>query len=106
MGAAAENLGRHGAAPDASRGTDDEIERFRRLLSRLPVPVHEVAYEDLLARRDDVLGALSDFLGVPAPPRTLRSKVVPTVPSRTVDLDQNRDAVRAALAGLAAGLLC
>ena len=38
---------------------DDEIERFRRLLSRLPVPVHEVAYEDLLARRDDVLGALS-----------------------------------------------
>ena len=48
---------------------DDEIERFRRLLSRLPVPVHEVAYEDLLARRDDVLGALTDFLGVPAPPR-------------------------------------
>jgi len=54
---------------------------------------------DLLARRDDVLGALSDFLGVPAPPRTLRSKVVPTVPGRTVDLVQNRDAVRAALAG-------
>lgn len=78
---------------------DVEIERFRRLLSRLPVPVHEVAYEDLLARRDDVLGALSDFLGVPAPPRTLRSKVVPTVPGRTVDLVQNRDAVRAALAG-------
>jgi LPS sulfotransferase NodH len=80
---------------------DDEIERFRRLLSRLPVPVHEVGYEDLLARPDDVLGAVTEFLGVPAPPRTLRSSVVPTVPGRTVDLIQNRAAVRAALAGTA-----
>ena len=52
---------------------DDEIERFRRLLSRLPVPVHEVAYEDLLARRDDVLG---DADRLPRRPRSAASAAV------------------------------
>ena len=78
---------------------DDEIERFRRMLSRLPAPVHEVVYEDLVAQRDDVLGGLLDFLGAPAATRPLRSTLVRPVPGRTVDLVENRDAVQAALAG-------
>ena len=69
------------------------------MLSRLPAPVHEVVYEDLVAQRDDVLGGLLDFLGAPAATRPLRSTLVRPVPGRTVDLVENRDAVQAALAG-------
>jgi LPS sulfotransferase NodH len=78
---------------------DEEIRRFRRLLSRLPVPVHEVVYEDLLARRDEVLDGVADFLGVPAAATPLRSTLVRPSAGRTVDLVENRDAVRSALAG-------
>ena len=64
----------------------------------MPVPVHEVVYEDLVAQRDDVLGKLLDSLGAPAATRPLRSTLVRRMPGRTVDLVEPRR-VRAALAG-------
>jgi LPS sulfotransferase NodH len=78
---------------------DVEIDRFRRKLSRLAVPVHEVVYEDLVARRDAVLNGVVDFLGVSPPPRPLLSSLVRPASGRTVELVENRDEVRAALAG-------
>ena len=78
---------------------EDEIERFRRTLSRLPVPVHEVVYEDLVSRRDTVLRGVIDFLGVPPATRPLRSTLVRPASGRTFDLVENRDDVWAALAG-------
>ena len=56
------------------RERDADIERFRRRLRHLPVPVHEVVYEDLVARRDEVLRDVTAFLGVPAATRPLRSE--------------------------------
>lgn len=78
---------------------DDEIDRFRRRLARLPVPVHEVAYEDLVTRRDETLAGVVDFLGVPPAEQPLRSSVVRAARERTVDLVENRDDLLAALAG-------
>lgn len=87
------------------RERDADIERFRRRLRHLPVPVHEVVYEDLVARRDEVLRDVTAFLGVPAATRPLRSELVRTTTGRTADLLENRDEVRAALAGTEYGWL-
>jgi LPS sulfotransferase NodH len=78
---------------------DAEIERFRRSLARLPAPVHEVAYEDLVERRDVVLDEVLDFLGVPPATHSLRSSLVRPAAARAVDLLENRADVVAALAG-------
>ena len=87
------------------RERDAEIERFRRTLRRLPMPVHEVVYEDLVARRDEVLRGVTDFLGVPASTRPLRSELVRPTAGRTADLLVNRDEVRAVLADTEYGWL-
>jgi hypothetical protein len=63
------------------------------------VPAHEVVYEDLLHDRDEVLAGVTAFLRVPAAPTPLQSTLVRSSPGRTVDLVENRDAVRSALAG-------
>jgi LPS sulfotransferase NodH len=78
---------------------DSEITRFRRRVSRLPVRVHELAYEDLRERRDDVLREVVHFLGAPSVPRPLRSPLVPTSSVSGLDALENRDDVVAALAG-------
>ena len=78
---------------------DGEIERFRRRLARLPTPVHEVAYEDLVERHDVVLKKVLGFLGVPATTGPLRSSLVRPTAARGVDLLENRADVVAALAG-------
>ena len=78
---------------------DREIERFRRRLARLPVRVHEVVYEDLVERRDEVLGDVLAFLGVPEPGRALRSSVVRPTRKRALERIENGDDVCAALAG-------
>jgi LPS sulfotransferase NodH len=80
------------------REREQEIDRLRRRLRRLPVPVHEVAYEDLVERQEEVLRGLTDFLGVPPSDQRLRSELVRTTTKRTADLLDNRDEVRAALA--------
>lgn len=78
---------------------DQEIERFRRRLSRLPVRVHEVAYEDLVARHEAALAGVVEFLGLPRPARPLRSSLVRPTHRRTIDLVENRDDLVAVLAG-------
>jgi LPS sulfotransferase NodH len=78
---------------------DQEIERFRRRLARMAVPVHEVAYEDLLARHQETLSGVVEFLGLPAPARPLHSTLVRPTQRRPIDLVENRDDVVAALAG-------
>jgi LPS sulfotransferase NodH len=78
---------------------DTEVERFRQRMARMRVAVHEVAYEDLVARREETLSAVLEFLGVPQPTRPLRSSLVRPTPARAVDLVENRADVRAALAG-------
>ena len=85
--------------PGRLQERDREIERFRRRLARLPVPVHEVVYEDLVARRDIVLKEVLDFLRVPPAERPLRSSLVRPARARAVDLVENRDDVLAVLAG-------
>ena len=78
---------------------DDEIARFRRQLSALPVRVQEVAYEDLSERRDDALRDVLEFLGVGPARHRLRSPLVPTGPASALDVIENRDEVVAALSG-------
>ena len=69
------------------------------------MPVHEVVYEDLVARRDEVLRGVTDFLGVPASTRPLRSELVRPTAGRTADLLVNTDEVRAVLADTEYGWL-
>jgi LPS sulfotransferase NodH len=76
-----------------------EIARFQQRLSRLPVRVCEVAYEDLRERRDDVLRRLLDFLAVPPVRSPLGSTLVPTGSVSGLDAVENRDEVVAALSG-------
>ncbi|MGH3127179.1 MAG: Stf0 family sulfotransferase [Gaiellaceae bacterium] len=78
---------------------DSEITQFRRRLSRLPVRVCELAYEDLREQRDDVLREVLQFLGVRPVRRPLRSPLVPTSPTSGLDALENRDDVVAALSG-------
>ena len=78
---------------------DREIDGFRRRLARLPVHVHEVVYEDLVARQDEVLGEVLSFLDVPETSRSLRSSLVRPTRERALDRIENRDDVVAALAG-------
>ena len=78
---------------------DSEVAHFRRRLSRLPVRVCEVAYEDLRERRDHVLRSVLDFLGVPPPSHRLRSQLIPTGPVSGLDAVENRAEVVAALSG-------
>lgn|GEM_PF-1259993 len=78
---------------------DTEVERFRRRLARMRVAVHEVAYEDLVARREETLSEVLEFLGVPQPTLPLRSSLVRPTPARAADLVENKADIRAALAG-------
>ncbi len=72
---------------------DREIDAFRRRLARLPVQVHEVAYEDLVARQDEVLRGVLSFLDVPETSRSLRSSLVRPTGERALDRIENRDDV-------------
>jgi hypothetical protein len=65
----------------------------------MAVPAHEVAYEDLVARHQDALSGVVEFLGLPAPARPLHSSLVRPTHRRPIDLVENRDDVVAALAG-------
>jgi LPS sulfotransferase NodH len=89
-------------ASDLLRRLDDrerEIERFRRRLQRLPSRVIEVAYEDLWERRDEVLQRVLRFLGVAPSTIELTSSLVRSTPSRSSEVLENPDDVRAALTG-------
>jgi len=81
------------------RDRDEEIERFRRRLRRMALPVLEIGYEDLRDRRDETLQAVLEFLRVRPPGRPLRSSVVQVARGGTLDLVENRDDVVAALGG-------
>ncbi len=76
-----------------------EIESFRRRLERLPSRVIEVAYEDLWERRDEVLQRVLRFLGVVPSTIELTSSLVRSTPSRSSEVLENPDDVRAALTG-------
>jgi len=76
-----------------------EIERFRRLLRRLPARVIEVTYEDLSERHDEVLRRILRLLGVTPSTIELTSSLVPSAPPRSSEVLENPDDVRAALRG-------
>jgi LPS sulfotransferase NodH len=78
---------------------DREIEWFRTRLARMGVPVHEVAYEDLVEHQEDALGAVVEFLGLPRPAVPLHSSLVRPSYRRPIDLVENREDVLATLAG-------
>lgn len=84
---------------DRLQQRDREIERFRTRLARMAVPVHEVAYEDLVARHEEALGAVVEFLGLPRPAAPLHSSLVRPTYRRPIDLVENREEVVATLAG-------
>ncbi len=75
-----------------------DVSRARVWLERYRIPRLEVAYEELVARHDETLSRILDFLGV-EPSAELRSPFVPVHEGSKLDVVENIDEVRSALAG-------
>jgi hypothetical protein len=75
-----------------------DVSRARVWLERYRLPRLEISYEELVGRHDETLSAICDFLGVEADVR-LDSVYVPIRKGPKLDLVENVDEVRAALAG-------
>jgi LPS sulfotransferase NodH len=75
------------------------VSRGRVWLERFRLPRVEVAYEELIGRRDETLGALLRFLDVDPRLDPLDSELVRVRNGSTLDLVENADDVRTSLAG-------
>jgi LPS sulfotransferase NodH len=75
------------------------VARGRVWLERFRLPRIEVAYEELLGRRDETLGSVLRFLGVDPGVDSLDSSLVRVRGGSALQLVENADAVRAALTG-------
>lgn len=71
----------------------------RRRLERVRLPRLEVAYDELVARREETLERVLRFIGVEPDVDLLDSQLVPTSPHSHLDLVENADEVRVALRG-------
>lgn len=76
-----------------------EIDRFRRRLARFPTRVLEIAYEDLLDRRNEALRSVLRFLDVVPSDIDLRSSLVRASPELVSSAMENYGEIRSALAG-------
>jgi len=75
------------------------IARGRSRLERYRLPRLDVAYEELVGRRDETLERVLRFLGVEPDVGTLDSELVRIGIGRALELVENADEVRAVLAG-------
>ena len=75
------------------------VARGRVWLERFRLPRVEVAYEELIGRRDETLGTLLRFLDVDPRLESLDSELVRVRGGSTLDLVENADEVRASLTG-------
>ena len=75
------------------------VARGRIWLERFRLPRVEVAYEELVGRRDETLGTLLRFLDVDARLDSLDSEFERVRGGTTLDLVENADEVRASLSG-------
>jgi LPS sulfotransferase NodH len=76
-----------------------EISRARSWLERYRLPRVEIAYEELVGRREETLGRVLDFLGVEPSRDRLESSFVRTNAGPRAELIENFTDVREALAG-------
>jgi hypothetical protein len=88
---------------DAVRGWLEDREygmaRARSALDRYRLPRLDIAYEELVGRRDETFARVLRFLDVDDDVASLDSSLVKAVGGRHLDLVENADAVRAALVG-------
>jgi LPS sulfotransferase NodH len=75
------------------------IARARRRLERLRLPTLELAYEELVARKEETLARVLGFLGLEPQVDLLESALVRARSGSPLELLENPDDVRAALAG-------
>jgi LPS sulfotransferase NodH len=75
-----------------------DVSRARVWLERYRLPRLEISYEELVGRHDETLSAICSFLGVEEDVE-LHSTYVPIRQGAKLDLVENVDEVRAALAG-------
>lgn len=75
------------------------VSRARALLVRYRFPRLELAYEELVARREETLGRVLSFLGVEPRVDLLDSSLVRTTSGGHLELVENADDVRSALTG-------
>lgn len=75
------------------------VARARSTIERHRLPRLEIAYEELIGRREETFGRVLRFLGVDDDVGLLSSPLVRVVGDRHVDRIENVDAVRRALAG-------
>jgi hypothetical protein len=88
---------------DAVRGWLEDREHgmawARSALGRYRLPRLDIAYEELVGRRDETFARVLRFLDVDDDVASLDSSLIMAVRGRHLDLVENADAVRAALAG-------
>ena len=75
------------------------VARARSWLERYRLPRIDIAYEELVGRREDTFGRILRFLGVDPDVEALDSSLVRTTTRSSMELVENADDVRAALAG-------